>query len=741
MIETWFKEDIQKAFDRSGDRFVVCDPYKLGDYLLKSLPSNWKVYEASSEIEELKAKYEIEKSNKDTKVVIYATIPAEELTFLMEYAQINGFLDLEQFHHYIKKKVHQKIGLNLELDKDELETAAKVSVGNKKDYWLNLSRGGSGEIFDLSTMLVPFLDDSKAYVRGMDKEVQEAFLEKVQKQIGQQPMSKPAQTVAEETVLFMLNGLANNGIDDLMLDVYRQWIDSTTYRKSFNKYLDNFSQKEIEDIWSVHPDHPFEEVDREQLRQIVSNLGDEKFTKEKTPYIKRRAKNQYARLCGIDWWNSVLGVIQFDYSGIKTINSFEEAKAYYTQTFYKLDRSVRNLYAEFLHDEALMQPLQERYNSMVNELLDKWFSHFGDYKEGQTGLFKRLIEKHSESLAIIVGDGITYEIAEEFVSSVDHKLKVEKNTMLADLPSVTDNNMSRMYMSDGSWTKDKSKREKFLKEQFSDKRITFVDLEHINPSISDFDVAVCSYKDIDDIGEKMQQKALKFINTIKETLADKIVELEKLGFQNIYLVSDHGFVLTGILKESDKIEYNPNDDFSKGERYLALKEKPQLPNNLFAVEKSYLEYNHLVVSKNLRSFKTTGAYGFAHGGASPQELIVPCFMFSSGNTVDKLKIKIGNKVDLQEVEGENFEIRLQTPKGGQDLFSVERKCRILVYAGEEEIASSDVINLEAGDTAKREFSFDGNMEVQVHIIDSDTKEHLDKVTVKKSSGRDLGGLL
>jgi len=741
MIEAWFKEDIQKAFDQSGDRFVVCDPNRLGDYLLKSLPSNWKVYEASSEIEELEAKYQIEKNAKDKKVIIYATIPADKLTFLMEYAQINGFLDLAQFHHYIKKKVHQKIGLNLELDKDELLTAAKVSVGNKKDYWLNLSQGGSGEIFDLSTMLVPFLDNPESYVNDMDKEVQEAFLEKVQKQIEQQSMSKPAQTIAEEAVQFMLTGLANHDTDDLMLDAYRQWIDSTTYRKSFNRYLDHFSQKQIADIWAVHPDHPFEDIDKEQLRQIVSNLGDETFIKEKLSYIKRRAKNQYARLCGINWWISVLGVIRFKTAGIRTINSFEEAKAYYTQTFYKLDRAVRNLYAEFLHDEALMQPLQERYNSMVNELLDKWFKHFEGYKEEQTGLFKQLIEKHGKSLAIIVGDGITYEIAEEIVASVEHKLKVEKNTMLADLPSVTDNNMSRMYMSDGSWTGQKSKREDFLKKEHSDKRITFVDLEHINHSLSDFDIAVCSYKDIDDIGEKMQQKALKYLNTIKDTLAEKIVELDKLGFQNIYLVSDHGFVLTGILKESDKIVYDGIGESSKGERYVALKQKPQVQNNLFAIKKSYLEYDHLVVSKNLRSFKTTGAYGFAHGGASPQELIVPCFRFSSQNTVDKLIIEIENKVGLQEIEGENFEVRLKAPKGGQHLFSSKRKCKLLVYAGDSEIATSDIISMEAGGQAKREFSFNGNREVKVHIIDSDTKEHLDKATVTKSAGRDLGGLL
>lgn len=741
MIETWFKEDIKKAFDQSGDRFIVCDPNRLAKYLIENLPSNWKVYEASSEIEELKVKYEIEKSAKEEKVVIYATIPAEELTFLMEYAQINGFLDLEQFHHYIKKKVHQKIGLNLELSEDELLSAAKVSVGKKKDYWLNLSRKGSGEIFDLSGMLVPFLDSPKSYVNEMDSEVKEAFLEKVQKQIGQQPMSKPAETVAEETVMFMLNGLANNDIDDMMLDVYGKWIDSTTYRESFNQYLENYNQDEIEDIWSVHSDHPFEEIDRKQLREIVSNLGDEGFIQEKIPTLKQRAKNQYAHLCGIEWWSSVLEVLEFDYSGIKTINSFEEAKAYYTETFYKLDRSVRNLYAEFLHDEALMQPLQERYNSMVNELLDKWFSYFERYEEEQTGLFKQLIDEHSESLAIIVGDGITYEIAEKIADSVDHKLNVEKDTVLADLPSVTDNNMSRMYMSDGSWSAEKSKREKFLNEQFSDKRIAFVDLEDINHSISEFDIAVCSYKDIDDIGEKMEQKALKFIKTIKDQLAQKIVELEKFGFQNIYLVSDHGFVLTGVLKESDKIEYSVNGDCSKGERYVALKDKPEVPNNLLALEKSYLEYDHLVVSKNLRSFKTTGTYGFAHGGASPQELIVPSFKFTSKSTVEKLKIEIANKDDLDQVEGEYFEIKLKTPKGGQDLFSLERKCRVYVYAGEEEIAASDVISMEAGEIEKREFSFDGNDDVHAYVIDAETKEHIDKVTIVKSSGRDLGGLL
>lgn len=215
MIEKWLTEDIQKAFDQGCLRFVLSDPNGEAGYLCKHLPKNWTVKEAHTDLEELEAKYHVEKDNTDKPVVFYTHIPIEKLNFLMEYAMTHGHLDLSQFHQYIKKKVHAHIGLNLNIGKEELLTAAKVSIGKEKSYWMDLSHKGAKEIFDLKTMLPEFLNDPKGFANKMDGQVKAAFFSNVQESTGQQIINKPAGTLAKETINLMLSGLANNKIDDL----------------------------------------------------------------------------------------------------------------------------------------------------------------------------------------------------------------------------------------------------------------------------------------------------------------------------------------------------------------------------------------------------------------------------------------------------------------------------------------------------------------------------------------------
>ena len=84
------------------------------------------------ELEELKIKYLIEKNNvPGTKYLIYTTTPKEELKFIREYCETNGCVEIKYLQNYVKDKVHKHLNLNLHLDKEELISAAKVSV--KKD--------------------------------------------------------------------------------------------------------------------------------------------------------------------------------------------------------------------------------------------------------------------------------------------------------------------------------------------------------------------------------------------------------------------------------------------------------------------------------------------------------------------------------------------------------------------------------------------------------------------------------
>lgn len=741
MIEKWLTEDIQKTFDRGYKHFVISDPTGEAAYLCQHLPKNWSVQSAHTGLEELEAKYQIEKLGGNDPVVFYTQIPLEDLSFLMEYAMIDGHLDLTEFHQYIKKKVHHHIGLNLNLSKEELLTAAKVSVGKGKTYWMDLGHKGSGEIFDLKTMLPEFLHDPKKFVAAMDEELKESFLSKVQDHIGQQPIKKPAATVAKETVNHILQGLLTNNLDETLLHVYHQWIDSATYQSSLKKYISQFDIPAGTDIWALHPDHPFSSIDRTQLAELASNLGDDQFIASRLKAIEARSKNKCARLLQIDWWPYMLTLIRFDSSGIKTISSFDEALRYYRETFYKLDRSIRKLYAQFLSDEKVIQPLQEQYEAVLKDLLQKWFEHFAGYTETQTGLLSKIIKDDPGQTAIIVGDGISYEVAKEVSDRISTSLKTKEDVVLADLPSVTDNNMSRLYLTDGNFNDSKQQRELKLNGYFPDKIIKHVYLEDLNQSHSECEVLICSYKDIDDLAEKMQQKALKYFDTIVDTLAEKIGELSSMGFSSIYLVSDHGFVLSGILSNADKLEFSPKGKSTKSERFIACEEKQNIPASLLQVSKNYRDYNYLLVSKNLRPFKTTGSYGYAHGGASPQELIVPFFHFQSVHATPQLSVTIVNKQELLEIEGQNFQIKVLAEKSEGNLFKSERKCQLKLFAAGKEKSSSDSFTLHAGQSQSREFSFGSDKELTVYVVDAKTQEQLDKTIIKQAAGRDLGGLL
>ncbi len=56
-------------------------------------------------------------------------------------------------------------------------------------------------------------------------------------------------------------------------------------------------------------------------------------------------------------------------------------------------------------------------------------------------------------------------------------------------------------------------------------------------------------------------------------IADKIMLLLSSGYSKVYLIADHGFVLTGLMSESDKICVELDGISEKSERYLRTSER------------------------------------------------------------------------------------------------------------------------------------------------------------------------
>lgn len=748
MIDSWFKEDLMRIFG-AHPVAVFIDEEGSAEFLLRCIDENsYIVHRTDSELEELHVKYLIEsellkKPTSAQKFLIYTRLPKDKLSFIREYCETNGCLEVRYLQNYIKDKVHQTLNLNINLPKDELITAAKMSVGKDRNYWMDISHRGASEIFDLSKELLPFVHDPEVYAKEKyDAQLRETFYGKVNDLIGQDYLAKPPKTLANEVVTAMLDGLAHNNCNKVLQDVYVNWLDSVSYKASFNGYLDKYVLPKSTDFWKIDSNHPFRQVDEMWLEKVGAQLTDKTTLTNIVAKLKQRHRSKQTQALGIVFWADIITLLEFDAKDIAYLSNFNECVDFYKKHFFTLDTAIRNLYTDFLHKRDLLEPFQELYKEHVAVFLDKWFQYFSQYQENQTGILQRIIDAASDKIAVIVGDGVAYEIAEQVASKVKGHAHLTRNSILADVPSETENNMSHIYMANGVVEAVQNKREKYLTIQNSNVTIDYIRLDEVHDEALSGQILICTYKDIDDMGDKLNNKALKYFQEAIDFFAMKITQLLNSGYAKVYLITDHGFVLTGLLSESDKIVVKPEGDHYVDERFIwAADKQVNLPSNLIEVKKRYKDYNYLYFAKNMNPFKTPGLYGFSHGGLVPQELVTPyfCWEKESGG-IAELPVNIANKSDLISVTGELFQLKIQAGAGSGDLFSLDRKVYLVFFANKIQLNKSDIFSIQSGAQVVKEYTFDGQSEVEVQLLDAISKQQLDRAVVKQNKDRDLGGL-
>jgi len=741
MIDKWFAKDIDDIFKKYKIAVVV-DESKNASFLLSTL-HDIKIVEVYNEIDEIKAKYQIEKQKDAIEhFLIYTQIPKEKLKFVREYCETNDVLEIKFFHNYVNKKVHDYLKLNLSLGEDEVVTAAKISVGNSEDYWRKLA-SKTGEIFDLTSQLLPFLDNPEQYIKNYDAQTTKMFFSKINEFIGQDNHDKPSETLADEVVKYMFDGLANGTIDTMLLGVYQRWLDSREYKKSLDLYLKKYELLPDVNPLTAHNSHPFYELDLKLLQMV----GHELLHKEKLinlmAKINQRASNKEAQKLDILFWSDVKTLLEFDEKGMNALSNLQDCIEFYTNHFYKVDGAIRQIYTEILDKKELLEPFQEYYKNLSSIFLDKWFRYFVEYKQNQTATLQKIIDENECKTAVIVGDGITYEMSLRVASMVGGQYAFTNKTILTNYPSVTENNMSQIYIEDGHVEKQLSAREKYIKNKNSDKDVGFVYLENVDEN-THYNYLVSQYKDIDELGDKMNNKALKFFAEAEKFFATKIEMLLKNGYQKVYMITDHGFVLTGQLRESDKIEVSFVGKKFVDERFILSDEK-QTYNQDLLVEmcKSYDGFNYIYFAKSMSPFKSVGSYGFSHGGIAPQELITPFLCWENIQVFDEnfLHVAIVNKKDLANVTGALFKVKIEANAKKKDIFSSSREITLLLVSNGKIIDTIQNIQVNDGDVLNKEFSFGINEKIELQLLDAQTKAQLDKTTVIQNKARDLGGLL
>jgi len=699
MIDKWFLQEIEHNLERRN-RVVIIDPSEKCQFLVSFLDGRkYVVLKINSDFtedwqmrkEELLLRYEAETKYKNRKVVFYAPRKMEKLSFLFDYCATHGCIDLTNPYEWLRKKLFTNTKLQVKLDNSLLFIAAKCSVDKNIDWWKKILQGLE-EIINIDDILMPFLHQPDEYLTSQDSDVRDLIEIKLAELLDKQRMRKPPKTIAKEIVKKLFNGLLQNNVPTLLLKFYYNWADSTKYKTSMNEYIENFRIPTDSDPWSAHPDHCFHQLDQIAIQQVARNIRNEQFLIGKMDAIKSRANSQKVNSYIPKWWQDIINLIEYDSEKLIHSTTFPQVVEYYTEHFSHIDRSIRNLYCEFLHEESIIRPLQEFYENLNHEMLEQWFSVLDGYKPNQRGYLAGVLRNAEPGIAIIVGDGIRYEIANFVATGLKKQCKIDKQIMLGEMPSETEHNMSALYVEEIEIIPIHKNREKKLIEA-TGKDINFMSLEKLNYG-TECDILVLSYKDIDSAAEKLQQGALKLFEEFENVLIEKISLLFKLGFNEVHLITDHGFVLTGLLEESDKIEVRVNGPNEIHERFIRTTEE-QKGIGLISFDEPYNEFNFVYVAKSHRPFKTKGVYGYSHGGFTPQEIIIPRFIFmNKTEKISGLDVAIINKKQLEMVTGENFIITLQAASSKKDLFSYTRTVELLLFSDNSEKIGREIISVK-----------------------------------------------
>ena len=247
---------------------------------------------------------------------------------------------------------------------------------------------------------------------------------------------------------------------------------------------------------------------------------------------------------------------------------------------------------------------------------------------------------------------------------------------------------------------------------------------------------VLTYGDIDIIGEHKQLAGLADIAEYEKLLHKAILQLLRMGYNDVFITTDHGYVITGILDEADKVEV-PNG--TSAEERFATSENP--------VSCSLIERNDVwnngsfqYYARTDKPFRTKGKYGYAHGGFTPQECLIPAYRFAETTVKMELSVAITNKSELEAVTGQFYTIKLSGIGNSNNMFEAERKVQLLFYRedGQEDMKSS-IIKLKAGEVKDFENTLNKDW-LKVVVVDAITTQQLDSCIIKKSKCRDLDDL-
>ena len=482
----------------------------------------------------------------------------------------------------------------------------------------------------------------------------------------------------------------------------------------------------------------FEYFDKIIIKDIVEIFNSEIIDYDKyKKYIEIRLDNSLWREEYQHFYNALLAVNDFfrikDSLIIEDREKLREIFKDYTKNYFLIDKLYRDFY--YSYDKiknSELAPLFDTLKSKIDKfyeidylekLLALWSSkvYERDKLPQQKDFYKNNIVKADVRTVVIISDALRYEVGYE----ISQKLRKEANVkeikieaMLTDLPSRTFLGMANLLpckkerdidlvsgkvLIDGIDSQGTENREKILKTSCEESSaISFDNFYKMNRAkqeefIKGKKVIYIYHDSIDAIGDKGKTENNTF-NACKDAV-ENIVSLSKLlsslGVVNIYITSDHGFLYEKKeVEEYNKLELKNTKYKSIGKRY-AIYEKEVEEKGCVTLKLDSL-YG-VFPEKNQRIKASGSGLQFVHGGASPQEMIIPLINYKSGansKRISKVQVRIRESVAKITSNLTKFSIYQIEAVNTKDKF-IERDVSVALYDGDVRVSDEKKLKLNS----------------------------------------------
>ena len=482
----------------------------------------------------------------------------------------------------------------------------------------------------------------------------------------------------------------------------------------------------------------FEYFDKIIIKDIIEIFNSEIIDYDKyKKYIEIRLDNSLWREEYQHFYNALLAINDFfrikDSLIIEDREELREIFKDYTKNYFLIDKLYRDFY--YSYDKiknSELAPLFDTLKSKIDKfyeidylekLLALWSSKVYEREKlpQQRNFYKNNIVKADVRTVVIISDALRYEVGYE----ISQKLRKEANVkeikieaMLTDLPSRTFLGMANLLpckkerdidlvsakvLIDGIDSQGTENREKILKVSCEESSaISFDNFYKLNRAkqeefIKGKKVIYIYHDSIDAIGDKGKTENNTF-NACKDAV-ENIVSLSKLlsslGVVNIYITSDHGFLYEKKeVEEYNKLELKNTKYKSIGKRY-AIYEKEVEEKGCVTLKLDSL-YG-VFPEKNQRIKASGSGLQFVHGGASPQEMIIPLINYKSGansKKISKVQVRIRESVAKITSNLTKFSIYQIEAVSIKDKF-IERDVSVALYDGDVRVSDEKKLKLNS----------------------------------------------